>query len=154
LPIGPERGRIVAVVQTGRGLRVAAAVGDSTVDLLDETGHVLCHVEMPQARDWILAVSPDGTRLACVWIDGQWRRMGVFDATSGKQSAVCAGHLGGIGGLTFSPDGTRLASGGEDRAACLWDAASGALLATYRGHMSRVHSVAFRPDGARLLTAS
>jgi WD40 repeat protein len=78
----------------------------------------------------------------------------VFDATSGKQNAVCAGHRGGIYGLTFSPDSTRLASGGEDRAACLWNPASGALVATCRGHMSRVHSVAFRPDGTRLLTAS
>jgi WD40 repeat protein len=99
-------------------------------------------------------VSPDGTRLACVWIEGEWQRIGVFDATSGKQTAVCAGHRGGTSCLTFSPDGTRLASGGEDRAACLWDAASGALLAACRGHMSRVRYVAFRPDGARLLTTS
>jgi WD40 repeat protein len=154
LPIGPERGLIVAVVQTGRGLRVAAAFGDSAVDLLDEAGHVLCHVKMPQTKDWALAVSPDGTRLACVWIEGEWRRIGVFDATSGKQTAVCQGHLGGINGLRFSPDGTRLASGGEDRAVCLWDVVSGARLATCRGHMGPVHSVAFRPDGARLLTSS
>jgi hypothetical protein len=109
LPIAPERGRMVAVVQTGRGLRVVAAVGDSAVDLLDETGHVLCHVEMPQTRQSALAVSPDGTRLAVVWLEGEWGRIGVFDATSGKQTAVCAGHLGGTHGLTFSPDGTRLA---------------------------------------------
>jgi WD40 repeat protein/predicted Ser/Thr protein kinase len=154
LPIGPERGRTVAVVQTGRGLRVVAAVGNSAVDLMDETGPVLCHVETPQTRQAQLAVSPDGTRLACVWMEGEWHRIGVFDATSGKQTAVCAGHRGGTLDLTFSPDSTRLASGGEDRAACLWDAASGALLVTYRGHMSRIHSVAFSPDGTRLLTSS
>jgi WD40 repeat protein len=154
LPIGPERGRVVAVVQTGRGLRVVAAVGDSAVELLDEAGRVLCHVKTPQTRQAPLAVSADGTRLACVWVDGEWERIGVFDANSGKQTAVCAGHRGGTLDLNFSPDGTRLASGGEDRTACLWDAARGALLATCRGHMSRVHSVAFSPDGTRLLTAS
>jgi WD40 repeat protein len=154
LPIGPERGRIVAVVQTGRGLRIVAAVEDSALDVLDETGRVLCHVRMPQMRDAGLAVSRDGTRLACIWIEGEWGRIGVFDANSGKQTAVCGGHRGGTLDLTFSPDGTRLASGGEDRAACLWDAATGALLATCRGHMSRIRSVAFRPDGACLLTAS
>jgi WD40 repeat protein len=154
LPIGPERGRMVAVVQTGRGLRVVAAVGDSSLDLLDETGRVLYHVETPQSRQAPLAVSPDGTRLACVWNEGEWGRIGVFDATSGKQTAVCVGHRGGTDCLTFGHDGTRLASGGEDRAACLWDAASGAILATFRGHASRVLYVAFRPDGARLLTAS
>jgi WD40 repeat protein len=154
LPIGPERGRMVAVVQTGRGLRVVVAVGDSSSDLLDEAGRVVCHVETPQTRQAPLALSPDGTRLACVWTEGEWQRIGVFDATSGKQTAVCAGHRGGTCCLTFGPDGTRLASGGEDRAACLWDAASGAILATCRGHASRVLCVAFSQDGARLLTAS
>jgi WD40 repeat protein/predicted Ser/Thr protein kinase len=154
LPIGPERGRMVAVAQTGRGIRVVVAVGDSSLDLLDEAGRVLCHVQTPQTRQAPLAVSPDGTRLACVWTEGEWQRIGVFDSTSGKQTAVCAGHRGVTCCLTFGPDGKRLASGGEDRAACLWDAASGAILATFRGHMSRVHSVAFRPDGTRLLTAS
>ena len=57
-------------------------------------------------------------------------------------------------GFTFSPDGTRLASAGEDRTARLWDAATGALLATCRGHASKVLGVAFSPDGARLVTTS
>ena len=59
-----------------------------------------------------------------------------------------------IWAFAFSPDGTRLASAGEDRLARLWDAATGALLATCRGHASKVLGVAFRPDGARLVTTS
>jgi serine/threonine protein kinase len=50
LPIGPERGRMVAVAQTGRGLRVVVQVGDSSLDLLDEAGRVLCQVKTLQTR--------------------------------------------------------------------------------------------------------
>ena len=78
----------------------------------------------------------------------------VFDATSGKQTAVCEGHRTASGRSPSARTARRLASAGEDRTARLWDPATGALLATFRGHTSKVLGVAFSPDGARLLTAS
>jgi hypothetical protein len=155
LTLGPERPRRACAMQTRRGLRVAAWVENTTFDLLDEAGRVLCRVEEPGTPGpGFVAVSPDGTRLVCPRIEGEWSHLAVFDARSGKRTAVCEGHRGDVWGFTFSPDGTQLASGGEDRVARLWDAASGALLATCRGHTSKVRGLAFSPDGVRLVTTS
>jgi WD40 repeat protein len=155
LPIETGRGRDFAATQTRRGLRVAVWNSSKTAfDLLDEAGHVLCRVEMPEAAEvTLVVVSPDGTQLATYGSKGAWSRLAVFDATSGRPAAVWNGHRDTTW-LTFSPDGTRLASASEDRTARLWDPATGALLATCRGHTSKLVSVAFRPDGTRLVTTS
>jgi WD40 repeat protein len=156
LPIRLQGRQRVTATQTRRGLRVVVWDGDTAFALFDEAGQVLCRVERPEAKGepgWVV-VSPDGTRLAWVRADGEWLRLLIFDATTGKQTAVCEGHRLGIWGCTFSPDGTRIVSGGEDRMARVWDAATGALVATCRGHESKVLGAAFRPDGARLVTTS
>jgi WD40 repeat protein len=152
VPFRPEAPQAVTAAETRLGLRVA--VWGTVVYLLDGSGQRICHLSVPGGMQPRIAVSPDGTRLAWPKNEGGWARLRLGDAASGLPTAVCEGHRENIWAFAFSPDGTRIATAGEDRTARLWDPATGALLATYRGHASKVLGVAFSPDGTRLLTAS
>ena len=55
--------------------------------------------------------------------------------------------------VTFSPDGTLVATASSDRSARVFDAATGTELARL-DHDSEVTAVAFSPDGAQVATGS
>jgi len=55
--------------------------------------------------------------------------------------------------VAWSPDGTHLASCGDDGSVCLWEATHGRLRASLPGHRGMVMSVAWSPDGTRLASA-
>ncbi|HWY86038.1 MAG TPA: hypothetical protein VNX28_04905, partial [Gemmataceae bacterium] len=56
-------------------------------------------------------------------------------------------HAGAVHAISFSPDGTRLASAGSDQTVKIWDLGNGHEILAYAGHASAVRCVAFSPDG-------
>ncbi|KAJ7095575.1 WD40-repeat-containing domain protein [Mycena epipterygia] len=72
-----------------------------------------------------------------------------------RMQKVLRGHTKQVNSVSFSPRGTCLASGSDDRTVCIWDAQTGALIAgPLKGHTDQVNSVSFSPDGMRIASGS
>ena len=90
--------------------------------------------------------SPDGTRLTVASSVGIW----LFDTDTGDEVALLQGHedwFWGDSGVSFSPDGRTLATGGRPNQVWLYDVDSGQVTATLEGHTRSVRAVSFSPDG-------
>ena len=63
-------------------------------------------------------------------------------------------HRDDVLSVSFSPDGTTLASGSRDDTVELWDVMRKAYITTLEGHTDDVSSVSFSPDGTTLASGS
>src|SRR5205823_10141125 len=79
----------------------------------------------------------------------------VWDTTTAQEVfPALHGHKAAVHRVTFSPDGTRLASASFDLTVKIWDATTGQEILTLQGHTDRVQSVVFSPDGKWLASCS
>ena len=57
-----------------------------------------------------------------------------LESLTRRELFTLSGHTGGLGIVVWSPDGRRLATGGQDRTFRVWDAETGEELLVFRGH--------------------
>jgi WD40 repeat protein/DNA-binding SARP family transcriptional activator len=104
--------------------------------------------------------SPDGSQLltgdtageAILWDAETGEKLVTFDGH--KEDWVQASDISYVMSPDYNPDGTRVATGGEDGTLRIWDPETGQELMAIEAHEDRVDGVAFSPDGAKILTAS
>ena len=85
-----------------------------------------------------------------IFVDGN----GIISRASRRQSVqTLLGHQGPVNGVTWSPDGNKIASCGADNTIRIWDVHSGRVQAVLEGNSS-VYAVAWEPDGVRLASTS
>jgi eukaryotic-like serine/threonine-protein kinase len=152
LPLGAE---YFAVAFSPDGKYLVTGNGERLVQVWDAaTGQPVQTLGTHKGVIRGVAFSPDHDHkyLASVSSDGEVKlwdatRLGEKDKPRDPIRTFPA-HSPGVGlNIAFSPDGTRLVTGGKEHTVTIWDVETRKLLHTLRGHNGDVSTVAFSPDG-------
>ncbi len=147
-------GIVLGVSFSGDGSLVAAAWPEvGVVRVLDPlTSREIRTIEVGDVFPGETALSPDGRSIAIGY--GAIPTVTVYDVASGEPRSELLGHRFGITSIAWSPDGRRIATGGNDSSVRIWDGRTGRSQLEILGNAGPVLSVDWSPDGERLLTGS
>jgi WD40 repeat protein len=172
-------GSLVSTVETpaaitglslaGEPLKLAVAGLDRSVRVYSpEDGRLLEEVRVPlpeppaAAATAVTAAATEDEPVAptlrvALAVDGS--RIFVNSANEGRiyplsLLRLVTGHAGAVAGGAFTPDGTKLVTGGTDKTLRLWQVTDGAPLRAWAGHDAAVSSVAIMADGKTIVTGS
>jgi WD40 repeat protein len=93
-----------------------------------------------QHGDWIRDLAVHRSLIASVSKDGS---LCLLEAESGELCYQVASHEGGADSVSFSQDGTMMATGGRDNLIKIWNVSDGEQIALIEGHEKPVLSVDF-----------
>ena len=150
--LAAQSGVVTAVAYSPRGKTLAAGYQDGTIQLWDIASHRLISTASWGGAALALAFTGGGRTLE---VAGP-AAVGVWNLAD--QATIAAHPLAGVtggGSVAFSPDGTTLATGGNDGNVRLWNAATQQEIgAPMSSDLKPVEAVAFSPDGTTLAAAS
>jgi WD40 repeat protein len=92
--------------------------------------------------------------------DSQIISAGMADGTTHlftpqrEEPFILQTNLGGVNAVAFSPDGTMMATAGQDRLINIWDTRTGAMVLQFSGHTRPVLHLEFSSDSALLLSGA
>lgn len=143
-------GSLSSAALSADGQYAAAAYLDGSYGLWSvRSGDLLHRGKAGALLNLAVVFSPDGHCFATASQDGFVRR---FRTTDGAEIQPALNHGGEANQAAFSPDGSRLATCGDNREVKIWNISDAALVGTIR-HESTVLRIAYNPSGTRLLTA-
>jgi WD40 repeat protein len=97
-----------------------------------------------------IAFSPEGSHIVC----GMHAMIHLWDLNTEEQLMQIPGHSSWVNSVSFSPDGTIIASVSCDRSLRIWHTVMRKPLFTLEGHSDWVWSAAMSPDGGFIYTNS
>lgn len=151
--------RAVAISPDGKTVATGSAPGVAVFNA--QTGVEIRTYNLTSMTS-TLAYSPNGQLIAAANAGQQLspNHVGdikILDANSGAVVQTIPNLIGGATSVSFSPDGTQLASAGVNGEVIVWDVATGQKRGNFDSHSQPgnsdyARSVAFSPDGQTLAT--
>jgi WD40 repeat protein len=153
----PAASELFAVAFSPDGRYLVTAGMNRTIEVWDaKTGAPIGKLGTHDGEIRGLTFSRDGRSLASASGDGKvklWDGDRLAEPQEPRRTlpARVPGHCLN---LAFSPDGQRLATGGEENTVKVRDVQSGEELLTLRGHTGEVYTVAFSPGDGRWIASA
>ncbi len=148
---------IDAVAFTPDGQRIVTGGFDEAVRVWEvATGKLLDTIHTPHAV-LCLAVSPDGKTVVAGMFGTQvvlWdlkSKRDVHHFIGHEQGNWRGGNAGRVLAVAFSPDGTKLASGGEGPMLRVWNVATGKQLAEFPSNGTPIQSIGWTSHGQQIV---